>query len=117
MNPAEPVGNLRLSDADTKNFAVTIERLKGSLKTVQPLSEHRGIPLLDEVKAIKSWLSARVEDGSGYLFLSQKGGPLSRVHFFRIFSSQSPKKSDSLRRNVIPTASNTVWLHTLSPGM
>ena len=84
---ASEVCNLKLSDADTKNFAVTIERLKGSLKTVQPLSEHRGIPLLDEVKAIKSWLSARVEDGSGYLFLSQKGGPLSRVQFFRIFQS------------------------------
>ena len=84
---ASEVCNLKLSDADTKNFALTIERLKGSLKTVQPLSEHRGIPLLDEVKAIKSWLSARVEDGSGYLFLSQKGGPLSRVQFFRIFQS------------------------------
>jgi hypothetical protein len=84
---ASEVCNLKLSDADTKNFALTIERLKGSLKTVQPLSEHRGIPLLDEVKAIKSWLSARVEDGSGYLFLSQKGGPLSlsccRLHFVR----------------------------------
>jgi hypothetical protein len=54
---------------------VTVERLKGSLKSVQPLSEHRRIPLLDVVKAIKSWLSAQVEGGSGYLFLSQKGGP------------------------------------------
>jgi integrase len=41
---ASEICGLRLADVDLKNFAVTIERLKGSLKTVQPLSEQRGQP-------------------------------------------------------------------------
>ena len=84
---ASEICGLKLADVDLKNFAVTIERLKGSLKTVQPLSEHRGQPLLDEVKALKACLAERVEDGSGYLFLSQKGGALGRTQFFRTFQS------------------------------
>ena len=42
-----------------KDGAITIQRLKGSLKTTQPLYAHRGQPLLDEVAALRSWLKVR----------------------------------------------------------
>jgi len=82
---ASEVCGLKLSDIDLKAGSISIRRLKGSLQTVQPLYPHRGQPLLDEVKALRSWFREREEDGSDYLFTSQKGGRLDRTQFFRVF--------------------------------
>jgi site-specific recombinase XerD len=84
---ASEVCGLRLADADLKDGAISIQRLKGSMRTVQPLYTHRGQPLLDEVAALRSWLKVRPADGSDYLFTSQKGGRLDRTQFFRIFQA------------------------------
>ena len=84
---ASEVCGLRLFDVDLKDGAISIQRLKGSMRTVQPLYTHRGQPLLDEVAALRSWLKVRLADGSGYLFTSQKGGRLDRTQSFRIFQS------------------------------
>jgi site-specific recombinase XerD len=82
---ASEVCGLKLADLDLKTGSISIRRLKGSLHTVQPLYQHRGQPLLDEAAAVRAWLRKRVEDGSDYLFTSQKGGKLSRIQFFRNF--------------------------------
>jgi site-specific recombinase XerD len=84
---ASEVCGLRLADVDLKNGALSIQRLKGSMQTVQPLYAHRGQPLLDEVIALRSWLKARPADGSDFLFTSQKGGRLDRTQFFRVFQA------------------------------
>lgn len=63
----------------------TFRRLKGSLRTTQAVTEHRGKPLLNEVKALRDWLRHRPDDGSDFLFVSQKGGRLDRTQFFRLF--------------------------------
>jgi type 1 fimbriae regulatory protein FimB len=88
---ASEVCGLKLSDLDLRNQAVNIVRLKGSLPSVQPMHVHRGEPLLDEVKALKAYLAERREDGSGYLFLSQKGGGMSRQHFHALFQTLAEK--------------------------
>jgi len=36
------VCNLRLGDIDLKNGSIVVERLKGSLRTTQAVTEHRG---------------------------------------------------------------------------
>ncbi len=82
---ASEVCNLRLDDLDMKNGSIVVERLKGSLRTTQALTEHRGEPLLNELKALREWLRKRLDDGSDYLFTSQKGGRLDRSQFFRLF--------------------------------
>jgi type 1 fimbriae regulatory protein FimB len=82
---ASEVCNLRLDDIDMKNGSIVIERLKGSLRTTQAVTEHRGEPLLNELKALREWLRQRPDDGSDYLFTSQKGGRLDRSQFFRLF--------------------------------
>lgn len=82
---ASEVCNLKLGDLDVKAQTVTIRRLKGSLTTMQPLFAHRGQPLLDELGAVRIWLRQRRNDGSSFLFTSQKGGRLDRTQFFRIF--------------------------------
>ncbi|MGC2271840.1 MAG: tyrosine-type recombinase/integrase [Candidatus Sulfotelmatobacter sp.] len=84
---ASEVCGLKLSDVDIRNESITLRRLKGSLKTVQPLYRHRGQPLLDEIHAMKAWLRERSDDGSDYVFTSQKGGRLDRTQFFRIFQA------------------------------
>ena len=52
--------DLRLQDLDMKNGSIVVERLKGSLRTSQALTEHRGEPLLNEVKALRDWLRQRI---------------------------------------------------------
>jgi type 1 fimbriae regulatory protein FimB len=82
---ASELCNLALDDVNLRTGSILIRRLKGSLETTQPLYPHRGEPLMDEVKALKAWLKVRPEDGSAFLFNSQKGGRLSRSQVFRIF--------------------------------
>ena len=79
------VCGLRLSDL--KEGVLSVQRLKGSRRTAQPLYPHGGEPLLDEVAALREWLRVRPNDGSDALFTSQKGGSLDRCQFFRIFQS------------------------------
>ena len=44
---ASEVCGLRLPDVNLKDGAISIQRLKGSMRTVQPLYTHRGQPLLE----------------------------------------------------------------------
>ena len=82
---ASEVCGLRLKDVDLKDGTISVQRLKGSMKTFQPLYAHRGQPLLNEIIALRAWLQERPADGSDFLFTSQKGGRLDRSQFFRIF--------------------------------
>ncbi|MDR3718880.1 MAG: site-specific integrase [Bryobacteraceae bacterium] len=88
---ASEVCNLRLANVDLKNGGIVIDRLKGSLRTMQALTEHRGEPLLNELKALREWLKQRSDDGSDFLFTSQKGGRLDRTQFFRLFQDVAAK--------------------------
>lgn len=84
---ASEVCGLRRGDVDMKASSIMVARLKGSLKTHQPLYPHRGQPLLDEVKALKLYLAERSETGSDALFVSAKGSHLDRSAWNRIFKS------------------------------
>ena len=88
---ASELCGLRIADLDLESGSPDIRRLKGSLHTIQPLYRHKGQPLLDEVLALRSWLKERKADGSDYLFLSQKGGRLSRIQFYRVFQACAEK--------------------------
>lgn len=83
---ATEVCELRFSHIDKENDALTIARLKDSLETKQAFRKQRGVPLLDEQKALRSWLSERpADDKSEYVYTSQKGGALDRTAFWRMF--------------------------------
>jgi integrase len=83
---ASEVCGLKLSDVDMKAGEIVIRRLKGSLKTTQPIADLPGQPLLSEKRVLRAWLAAR-HDASEYVFTSQKGGKLDRTAFFRVFQS------------------------------
>jgi integrase/recombinase XerD len=82
---------LRASEAaaltlgDIQAGQLTVARVKGSLKTTQPIVKHPGQPLLDEARALREWLKERPQDGSNALFISRKGGHLAREQVYRIF--------------------------------
>jgi hypothetical protein len=58
------------------------------------------MPLLDEMAALRAWLKERPDDGSPYVFVSQKGGRLDRTQFFRVSSPLPPKPSCRLRSGI-----------------
>jgi len=84
---ASEVCGLELKDVDLKNGEITIRRLKGSLKTTQPLADLQGQPLLSEKRVLRAWLAERGSHPSKYVFTSQKSGRVHRSQFYRIFSS------------------------------
>jgi type 1 fimbriae regulatory protein FimB len=81
---ASEICGLKLSDVDMKCHSVTFQRVKGSMKSMQPLERLAGQPLLDERTALRLWLADR-QDDSDFLFTSQKGGKLSENGFWRLF--------------------------------
>ncbi|CAI1909138.1 Tyrosine recombinase XerC [Serratia fonticola] len=71
---------LRLSDLDMKEGCLYIHRLKQGFSTTHPL-------LAKEVKALRAWLKVRKKmkgADSDWLFLSKRGGPLSRQRIYRL---------------------------------
>ncbi len=84
----------------TKMEELHIERLKGSLVTDQAITNHVGIPLLDEKRALREWLAIRPTDGGDQLFNTQKG-VLRRETVSRLFlyycQKASAKRVDDAR--------------------
>src|SRR6202051_203127 len=83
---ASEVCRLELKDLDLRNGEITIRRLKGSLKTTQPLADLQGQPLLSEKRVLRAWLEERGNHPSRFVFVSQKSGRLHRSQLHRIFA-------------------------------
>src|SRR5690606_35596903 len=75
--------SIRIEDYDPLSQQIYIHRLKGGLSTIHPL-------LPEENAVLQYWLNER-KRWRGYtlpwLFLSQKGGKLSRQRFYQIIKS------------------------------
>lgn len=67
---ASEVGMLEKTDVDLKQARITINRLKGSLSGVYPMSA-------DTVKVLRSYLRTR-DDDIPFLFISNRGLPIDR---------------------------------------
>src|SRR6266566_2945485 len=83
---ASEVCGLELKDVDLKNGEITIRRLKGSLKTTQPLADVQGQPLLSEKRVLRAWLDERGDHPSRFVFVSQKSGRVHRSQLHRVFA-------------------------------
>jgi site-specific recombinase XerD len=89
LTPQEILKVLKIASESKRNLAMivlAIRRLKGNLRTVQPLSDHPGQPLLSEKRVLRAWLAVR-RDAGDFVFTSQKGGRIHRSQFFRVFQS------------------------------
>jgi len=88
---ASEVCGLEMKDIDLKNGEITIRRLKGSLRTTQPLADLQGQPLLSEKRVLRAWLAERGNHPSRFVFVSQKSGRVHRSQFYRVFSAAAEK--------------------------
>lgn len=114
---ASEICNLRLGDVDMKNGSIVIERLKGSLRTTQAMTEHRGEPLLNEIKALREWLRQRADDGSDFLFTSQKGGRLDRSQVFRLFRAIAAQAGISAEKQHPHALKHSIASHLVSANV
>ena len=73
--------------ADIRGDSLSVQRRRGSLKTVEALFRDSREPLLDEVTAIQAWLKQRPNVRSEALFISRNGGALDKTQFFRNFQA------------------------------
>ncbi|WP_287963022.1 tyrosine-type recombinase/integrase [Alcanivorax sp.] len=76
--------DLRLSDFDLQASRMNCRRLKGSLQNVHPVEG-------DEQRLIKRWLRIRPNRSSDYLFVSERGTPITRQAAWRIFREAGEK--------------------------
>lgn len=123
LRPSE-VCAIRLDDI--KNGQLTVQRLKGSKLTTQPLRKHRGQPLLDEVRGLSAWLAIRPHDSGTAVFTSKKGGSVSSGHYHRLFKQyalsagipESNSHPHILRHTAITTAArqgaDLAWLQVFA---
>jgi len=111
---ASELVSLRLGDIDWRNMEITVQRLKGSLKTTQPLFRMRGRPCMDEVSALRAWLNERPRDsGSDLLFLSKKGR-FDRNTVNRMFAKYCRLASETrIARGERPIAQSCRHIHAL----
>lgn len=95
---ASEIASLKL--ADIQGDKIDVRRLKGSLRTVQPLSGHAN-PLLDEPSVLAVWLAERGDaDGSCFLFTSRQGSGITRRTVYNIFEACAVKAGiEAGRRN------------------
>ena len=78
---------LRLTDVDLREGVLIVKRAKGSLDGRHELLGHKGMPLLDEYRAVKAWVQQRGDDPSPFLFTSQKSKQVDRSTWYRDFAA------------------------------
>ena len=83
---ASEVCGLELKDLDLKNDEITIRRLKGSLKTTQPVTDIQAQLLSSEKRVLRAWLEERGNHPSRYVFTTQKSGKMHRSQLHRVFA-------------------------------
>ncbi len=111
---------LRASEAaaltlgDIQDGQLTVARVKGSLKTTQPIVKHPGQPLLDEVKALREWMKERPQDGSDALFISRKGGKLCREQVYRIFHQHAETASLPPKKQFVHVLKHSLASHLIA---
>jgi site-specific recombinase XerD len=113
---ASEAADLKMSDLNWSSMEITIQRKKGSLKTVQQLVSQRGKPALDEVKALRRWLAerSRTNEPTSFVFASQKGGALHPDVVNRLFKKYVAQvNADRLARGVQPIAESACHVHAL----
>ncbi len=97
-----------------KDGHLDIRRVKGSLHSVQAIERHPGQPLLDESRALTAWLKVRPQDGSHALFISRKGGHLTREQVYRIFRQHADAAGLPAEKQFVHILKHSLASHLVS---
>ncbi|MTD29415.1 tyrosine-type DNA invertase [Erwinia sorbitola] len=84
--------NLTFSDINLEDCVIHVNRLKNGLKTTHPLIESEIILLRKWLKERQNWRGA----DAPWIFLSQKGGQLSRQQVYKMLRSYGIKAGISI---------------------
>jgi len=110
----QEVARLRLADLNWQSQEITVNRLKGSMRTVQPIVKHRGRPAMCEHSALKLWLRDRGDDPSGFVFTSKKGSDLGQRQVNRLFAKYCKLASETrVNRGDKPISESVQHIHAL----
>jgi len=83
------VTDLRKSDLDLQTARINCRRLKGSQQNIHPVEG-------DELRLIKRWLRKHPTPNSDYLFVSERGTPITRQAAWRILKEAGEKAGLSI---------------------
>lgn len=103
------VGKLHRTDVDLKRMTVMIHRLKGSIGGRHPLQP-------DEVRALKSYLKERGDDGAPYLFPSNRGTPISRDQLDVLVKRYAEAAGVPKNKRYFHTLKHSIATHLLDAG-
>jgi integrase len=89
------VASLRWSDIDQIAGMMTVQRLKGGMRTIQPVFRAKGAPVLDEMFALKAWRKEQnPQPGNPYVFTTQKSvAHIRRETVSRLFRHYAERAS------------------------
>lgn len=117
LRVSEVIGLTLADSINWKDRTITVNRLKGSLKTTQSIVEMRGKPAMNEMLALKTYLKERIDDGSGRLFTGQKG-PLQRWALTRMFRNYCQQVSaERVARGLQPIPGTAMHFHCLKHSL
>jgi site-specific recombinase XerD len=96
-----------ITASDVQDGHLTVARLKGSLKTIQPLIRH-GNALLDEATGISEFLAAR-----SFWAPNQKIFPITRQHFWRCVRRHAKTAGIPIRKGHPHIFKHSIAMHTI----
>jgi type 1 fimbriae regulatory protein FimB len=101
---------------DIRGGKIDVQRLKGSLHTVQPMHKDAN-PLLDEPSVLKAWLRERGDgDGSQFVFTSRQGSALNRRQIYNLFEAVCIRSGIEAGRRNIHILKHSILAHLLRAG-
>lgn len=106
---ASEVGKLHRTDVDLKRKTVMIHRIKGSIGGRHPLQP-------DEIRALKSYLKERGDDGAPCLFPSNRGTPISRDQLDVMMKRYAGAAGVPKNKRYFHTLKHAIAAHLLDAG-
>lgn len=101
--------SIRLTDINWQSETLTVARKKGSMLTTQALESHRGKPHLDQKRTIREYIKSRINDGSSFLFVSQKGSAMLPTTATALFVKYCQLASKERVRNGKAPIARSCW--------
>ena len=107
---ASEVCNITMQNLDLEAGNIRCVRGKGSISNWQQLG-------VDEAKAIKAWLRRRPKTDDPHLFISRRGGAMSRSQFFRVFAALAEEAGIPEEKRHPHVLKHSLGTHLANAGM
>jgi len=104
------VCNITMHNLDLEAGNIRCQRGKGSISNWQQLS-------VVEIKAVKTWLRKRQKAENDCLFISNRGTPMSRSQFFRLFKAYAQAVGIPAEKQHPHVLKHSLGTHLANAGM